>query len=113
MDKEMECLVSLNAYHRIYPNSFFRRILEIPDLEHARNSLVFLGFSKLVPLTKEKKDYFIILKSIEQDVDGTYEMLGSGNNESFRKEFEKLKSGIEKGLLKKFEKYFIEEKKKV
>lgn len=107
------CLISLNAYHRMYPNSFFRRVLEAEDLEHARNSLVFHGFSKLVPLAKEKKDYLVILRLIEQDVDGVYDMLRTENIEMFRKNFEKMKSEIESGLLEKFEKFFAEEEKRI
>ncbi|MCK4336183.1 MAG: hypothetical protein KAW40_05685 [Candidatus Aenigmarchaeota archaeon] len=113
MDPETLCLISLNAYHRISPESFFRRTLEIPDLEHARNSLVFHGFSKLSELANESKDYFLILKLIEQDVEGVYEMLSTGNIEKFREKFEKLKSETGSENLEKFEKYFTEEKGKI
>jgi hypothetical protein len=113
MDPENLCLISLNAYHRISKDSFFRRVLEANELEHARNSLVFHGFSKLSELAKESRDYLIILRLIEQDVDGVYEMLGTGNIEKFREKFEKLKSEIESGILEKFEKFFAEEEKKI
>ncbi|UCC91244.1 MAG: hypothetical protein JSV39_02910, partial [Candidatus Aenigmatarchaeota archaeon] len=69
MNPETLCLISLNAYHRISRNSFFRRILEAKDLEHARNSLVFHGFSRLSEIAKENKDYFVILRLIERDID--------------------------------------------
>ncbi|GAG30045.1 unnamed protein product [marine sediment metagenome] len=113
MDSETLCLVSLNAYHRISKDSFFRRVLEANELEPARNSFVFHGFSKLSELAKESKDYLIILKLIEQDVDGVYGMLGTGNIEKFREKFEKLKSETGSEILEKFEKHFIEEKKKI
>ncbi len=113
MDSETLCLVSLNAYHRISQDSFFRRILEISDLESARNSLVFHGFSKLSELAKESKDYFLILKLIEQDVEGVYEMLSTGNIENFREKFEKLKRETAKETLEEFEKYFTEEERKI
>ncbi len=113
MDPERACLISLNAYHRISRDSFFRRILEAKDLEHAKNSLVFHGFSKLSGLAKESKDYFIILKMIESDIDGVYEMLKTGEIGELREKFEKLKSKTSKETLEEFEKYFLEEEKKI
>jgi hypothetical protein len=113
MDFASVCLISLNAYHRIFPDSFFRRILEAKELEHVRNSLVFHGFSRLAGLAKERKDYFIILKIIEQDVDGIYEMLRTGRIEIFGAIIEKLRWEIESELLVKFERFFIEEEKKI
>ncbi|MEE9323776.1 MAG: hypothetical protein V3U72_04485 [Candidatus Aenigmarchaeota archaeon] len=113
MDPETLCLISLNAYHRISKDSFFRRILEAKDLEHTRNSLVFLGFSELSGLAKERKDYFIILKLIEQDVDGVYGMLSRGEKESFRGKIEKMKRETAKETLEEFEKYFTEEEGKI
>ena len=113
MDSETLCLVSLNAYHRISQDSFFRRILEAKDLESARNSLVFRGFSKLSGFAKESKDYLIILKLIESDVDGVYEMLRTGSTEKSREKFEKLKRETAKETLEEFEKYFTEEERKI
>ncbi len=113
MDSETLCFISLNAYYRIYPDSFFRRILETSDLEHAKNSLVFHGFSKLAGIAKERKDYFIILKLIENDVDGVYEMLRTGEMGSFGSKIEKLRWEIESEILRKFERYFIEEERRI
>jgi len=113
MDSASVCLISLNAYHRIYPNSFFRRTLETSDLEHAKNSLVFLGFSKLHKIAKERRHYFIILKLIEQDVEGVCEMLLTEKTERLRKKFEKLKNEIKNEVLDKFKKYFAEEERKI
>jgi hypothetical protein len=113
MDPAGVCLVSLNAYHRIYPDSFFRRTLKKEDLEHARNSLVFLGFSKLHMLAKESKHYFIILKLIEQDVEGVCEMLLTEKTERLREKFEKIKNETKNEVLEKFKKYFAEEERKI
>ena len=113
MDFESICLVSLNAYHRIYPDSFFRRSLRKEDLGHARHSLVLLGFSKLAGLAKENKDYFIILKIIESNVDGVYEMIRTGRTESIGIQIERLRWEIESELLERFERYFREEEMRV
>jgi hypothetical protein len=110
---ERVCLVSLNAYHRIRPDSFFRRILKASDLRVAKNSLVFLGFSKLFKLAKERRDYLIILKLIERDVDGIYEMLNGKDIERFQENFKKLRSETESEILDKFEKYLSEEEGKI
>ena len=113
MDHETLCLISLNAYHRISKDSFFRRPLRKDDVPLAKNTLVFLGFSELLHLSKERKDYFLILKTIENDVDGVYEMLKTGEKEKFEESFEKLKTGAKEETLNKFEKYFAEEEKKI
>ena len=113
MRAEIKCLISLNAYHKLYPNSFFRRPLRKDDVPLAKNTLVFLGFSELLHLSKERKDYFLILKTIENDVDGVYEMLKTGEKEKFEESFEKLKTGTKEESLNKFEKYFAEEEKKI
>lgn len=80
MDFEIECLVSLNAYLRISPGSFFGRALKKSDIKNARDSLVFVGFRALAPLAKDRKDYFVILRLIEQDVEETYSLLISGDD---------------------------------
>lgn len=113
MDSENLCLISLNAYHRIYPKSFFRRTLETSDLKHAKNSLVFLGFSRLHKMAKEKKDYFLILKLIEHDVEGVFEMLLTEKMEGLQRKFEKLESETRNEVLEKFKKYFAEEERKI
>jgi hypothetical protein len=113
MNSATLCLVSLNAYQRIYPNSFFRRPLRKEDLKPAGNSLVFLGFSELSGLARGTKDYFVILKLIEQNVNGVCEMIRTGKNEKFIAKFKRLKKETGKEIIEKFEKYFREEEKKV
>ena len=113
MDSASLCLVSLNAYHRIYPQSFFRRILEIKDLENVRNSLVFQGFGRLAGLAKEKKDYFVILKLIESNVDAVYQMLRTGRVEGFSNEIERSRWETDSETLNTFEKYLREEEAKL
>lgn len=113
MDPDNACLISLNAYNRIYPDSFFRKPLKKKDLEFAKKTLVFKGFCKLSELAKEEKDYFLILRMIEHDVDGVYGMIATGDIESFREKFEELKSRTDKQILDKFHSYFNEEMKKL
>jgi|GEM_PF-1780201 len=113
MDSASLCLVSLNAYHRISKDSFFRRILRKEDLGHAKNSLVFHGFSKLLGFARESKEYFIVLKLIEQNIDDICEMVYGGDAGDLREKFEKLKASTGKEILERFEKHFKEEKKKI
>ncbi len=113
MRVELKCLISLNAYHKLYPNSFFRRLLQKDEILFAKNTLVFLGFSELLYLSRERKDYFLILKTIESDVDGVYEMLRTGEKKKLEERFEKLKTETKEETLNKFEKYFAEEEKKI
>jgi hypothetical protein len=112
MDFERECLISLNAYSRLYPQSFFRRPLENKDLKNARNSLVFLGFCIVAPVASEKKDYFVILKMIEQDVEEFYCILMAGDKKRIFCRFEEVKKAADKKMLEKFGKFFSEEEKK-
>jgi len=113
MDPDTLCMVCLNAYYRIYPNSFFRRILRKDELEMARDSLVFLGFSRLAELAKETKDYYLILRLIEQNVDEVCELLWTGKSKVLRNKFEKLKTAADREVLDKFEECFAEEEKKI
>lgn len=113
MAYERECVISLNAYLRIYPDSFFRRPLKSKDIKDAGNSLVFVGFSMLVPLAKDKKDYFAILKLIRQDVEDFFCMLASGDKKILACKFSDIKKTADKKMLEKFEKYFREEEKKI
>ncbi len=113
MDSDTLCMISLNAYHRIYPNSFFRRILRKDELEMARDSLVFLGFYRLLELAKEIKDYFLILRVIEQNVDEVCKMLWTGKGKVLRDKFKKLKTTADREVLDKFEECFAEEEKKI
>jgi hypothetical protein len=111
MKLEKACVYSLNAYNRLYPSSFFRRKLQEKDIKEAKKSIVFLGFCKLAHLAKEKKDYFVILKIIEQDVEGVCCMLMVSDDKQFSQKFLKAKKNADPKLLEKFEKYYKEEER--
>jgi hypothetical protein len=113
MDFEKECLISLNAYHRISPGSFFRRKLKKDEIKNARNSLVFVGFCRLAPLANAKKEYLVILKMIEQNIEEFYCMLASGDNKQLSCRFSDARKAASKKTMETFEKYFREEEKKV
>jgi len=112
MDYEHLCLAAINAYHRIYPGSFFGRVLEISDLENAKSSLVFMAFRKTAPDVKED-EYFLVLKAIEKDVDGFYKMIITGEREGIIVKIEQARKETDKDTLEKFMKYLKEEKEKL
>jgi len=113
MDFEKEFLVSINAYNRLYPGSFFRRPLKAGDIQQARSSLVFVAFRMLAPLAKGTDDHFAILKAIEQDVEEIYCLLMAGDGKRLSCRFSEAKKAAEKKILERFERYFAEEKKKL
>jgi hypothetical protein len=112
MPYEKECAVSLNAYLRLYPNSFFGRPLKATELKSACNSLVFAGFSALVPLAGDKKYYCVILRLIHQDIEDFYCVLASGDKKMLECKFSDAKKAADPKTLEKFEKYYAEEEKK-
>ncbi|NIO22713.1 MAG: hypothetical protein GTN38_01645 [Candidatus Aenigmarchaeota archaeon] len=110
------CLVSLNAYNGINPDSFFRRPIEPKEIKLVKNTLVLRGFTMLRPLVSIAEDYLVVLKLIEQDVDGVYELLISESKEKlnpFLREFEKMKNEISKDVLKNFNQKFYQERKRL
>ena len=113
MDAKKECLISLNAYHRLYPGSFFGRPLKAEEIRDAGNSLVFAGFGALAPLATEKKDFFVILRLIDQNVEDFFCMLASGDRKLFACRFADAKKAADSKTLEKFGKYYTEEKKKL
>jgi hypothetical protein len=110
---EKDCAISLNAYLHIYPDSFFGRQLKAKDIRNAGNALVFVGFGMIVPLAKNKKDYFVILKLIQRDVEDFFCMLASGDKKILACKFSDIKKTVDEKMLEKFEKYYGEEEKKL
>jgi len=111
MKLEKACVYSLNAYHRLYPGSFFGRKLKEKELKDAKKTIVFLGFCKLARLAKERKDYFVILRLIEQDVEGVCCLLMVSDDEQFSQKFLEARKNADPKMLEKFEKYYKEEEK--
>jgi hypothetical protein len=109
---EKECAIALNAYLRIYPGSFFGKPLKTSDLKDAGRSLVFMGFSTLAPLAKNKKEYCVILRLIQQDVEDFFCMLASGDGKILECKFTDAKKAADVKTLEKFGKYYAEEEKK-
>jgi len=112
MKLEKACVYSLNAYNRLYPGSFFGRRLGQEEIKEAKKSIVFLGFCKLARLAKERKDYFVILRLIEEDVEGTCCMLMFDGYKEFSGRFIEARKNADPKMLEKFEKYYREEEKK-
>ena len=110
---EKECAISLNAYLRIFPESFFGRALKTSDIKNACNSLVFVGFGMLAPLAKSKKDYFVILRLVQQDVEDFFCMLASGDRKMLACKLEDARKVADGKTLEKFVKYYAEEEKKL
>ncbi|NIO20445.1 MAG: hypothetical protein GTN76_06815 [Candidatus Aenigmarchaeota archaeon] len=110
-----ECfLVSINAYHRINPDSFFRRSISEEDVDHLGNTLVFLGFNEFKEFAKSEKEYYVVLKLIEKNIERVCEFLFSGKKrENFQKVFEDLKKEVEEEVLNDFAKFFKEEMNKL
>lgn len=113
MSFERECVISLNAYLRIYPGSFFGRPLKAKEIKDACNSLVFVGFCMLAPLAKDRKDYCVILRLIQQDVEDFFCMLASGDRKILECKFSDTKKAVDAKKLEKFEKYYKEEESKI
>ncbi|MCK5023353.1 MAG: hypothetical protein KAS04_04225, partial [Candidatus Aenigmarchaeota archaeon] len=91
MENDKLCLVSLNAYHELYPDRFFGKLLELSDLEAAGNSLVFVAFSELESLAKNEGDYLIILKVVDDDTGAVYGIAESGEISEFADKIEAMK----------------------
>lgn len=113
MDAETVCFHSLNAYHKISPQSFFGKILRRDEIRHARDSLVFRAFCKAFPLAKSEEDYLVILKIIEDDVDGACELILTGNTGDIGKRMDRIKKELSEKTTGDFKKYFNEEKSRV
>lgn len=107
------CLASINAYHRIHPESFFKRELKASELEHARKTLVFVGFCEMFPFLGKEEDYYTALKMVDSDVDGFYEMIHKGEMENIKSELAGIKKKIDRKQLGEFKKYYKEEMKKI
>jgi hypothetical protein len=112
MAYERECAVSLNAYLRIYPGSFFGRPLNAKDVANAKSSLVFVGFCMLAPVAKDKKDYCAILRLVRDDVEDFFRMLASGDMKILECRLSDFRKAIDPATLRKFEKYYAEEDRK-
>ncbi len=110
------CVVSLNAYHRISKESFFRRHMKPKEIELMKNTLVVRGFVLFRPLVSRAEDYFLVLKMIEGDVDGIYELLVSESRdkfETFLRRFEILKRETPENILRNFHENFYRERRRL
>lgn len=113
MDNGNLCLACLNAYHRIYPGSFFKRRLEAKEMEQARKSMVFIAFSELCGGAKDDKDCFFILRAIDKDPDRVYRMLMLNRDEQISRDMEGIRKSANKEDVDRFLKYLKEEKSKI
>lgn len=113
MDKDKLCFACLNAYHRIHPDSFFKRPLKAKERGQASKSMVFVAFSELAGRAKDEKDYFFILRAIDRDPDRIYRMLAVNEDDLIWDEIGKLRKEREKGTVEKFLRHYREEKAKL